>query len=131
MAISYGLSLAALGFLNPVWESVVQQHVAPDRLARVNSWDMLISFSAMPLGMALAPLASSASGGEALPLVIAAVLVAVAMISTVFAPGVRQLSLNLGPARSARIPSPDAGGTDESVAQRSPAAAGAGPTGSA
>ncbi|HTF11024.1 MAG TPA: MFS transporter, partial [Asanoa sp.] len=128
LAISYGVALAALGFLNPVWESVVQQHVAPDRLARVNSWDMLISFGAMPLGMALAPLASSTSGGEAVPLVTAAILVAVAMTGTVFAPGVRNLSLAVGPAaddRPARpvpIPSPAANpdGADRSPARPLP-----------
>jgi MFS family permease len=134
LAISYGLSLAVLGFLNPVWESVVQQHVAPDRLARVNSWDMLISFSAMPLGMALAPLASSTSGGEAVPLVTAAVLVVVAMISTVFAPGVRNLSLAVGSAvgsGSAQIPPPPLPVPDGAVKSVAPAGAGAGRTGSA
>ncbi|MEV4622813.1 MFS transporter [Asanoa sp. NPDC049573] len=93
LVVTYGLALATLGFLNPVWESVVQQHVAPAKLARVNSWDMLISFAAMPLGYALAPVASSALGGDTVPLLVAAVLVAVAMTGTLFAPGVRNLTL--------------------------------------
>ncbi|MEV0715297.1 MFS transporter [Asanoa sp. NPDC050611] len=98
---SYGLAMLALGFLNPVWVSVVQQHVAPDRLARVNSWDMLISFSAMPLGYALAPLAAAQFGGEAFPLVVAALLVALSTAGTAVVPGVRNLSLF--PARSAAV----------------------------
>ncbi|GAA1855375.1 MFS transporter [Asanoa iriomotensis] len=93
LVAGYGLSMAGLGFLNPVWVSVVQQHVAPDRLARVNSWDMLISYSAMPLGYALAPLAATQFGGEAVPLVIAAILVAVSTAGTAVVPGVRNLTL--------------------------------------
>ena len=34
VVISYGLAVACLGFLNPVWETAVQQEVPPEVLAR-------------------------------------------------------------------------------------------------
>ena len=119
LVASYGLALATLGFLNPVWVSVVQQHVAPDRLARVNSWDMLISYSAMPLGYALAPLAATHLGGEAVPLIVAAALVAVSTAGTAVVPGVRNLTLfakSSEPAPSP-LPRPATSTPDPAVAQ--------------
>lgn len=51
---AYAVAYAGAGFLNPVWESALQQHVPADRLARVTSPDMLVAFAATPLGYALA-----------------------------------------------------------------------------
>jgi hypothetical protein len=87
---SYGIALAALGYLNPVWETVVQEQVPPHALARVTSYDWLLSLSAMPLGYALAPLAATA-WGTAAPLAASAVLVGVVCLATAAFPGVRRL----------------------------------------
>jgi MFS family permease len=86
----YGLALVALGFLNPTWETTVQA-VIPERvLARVSAYDWLLSLAAQPLGVALAPLAAAA-WGPGVPLVGAAVLVAVACVGTVASPAIRNL----------------------------------------
>lgn len=89
--VSYGVALAALGFLNPVWQTVVQAEIPPHTLARVTSYDWLLSLAAMPLGYALAPLAADA-WSPSVPLGIAAVLVAVACVGTAAVPGVRRLT---------------------------------------
>lgn len=61
---AYGVAQAGLGFLGPVWETSVQSAVPAHALARVTSYDWLLSLGAMPLGYALAPLATSAWGAE-------------------------------------------------------------------
>ncbi|MFI8827499.1 MFS transporter [Streptomyces sp. NPDC053431] len=85
---AYGLAQAGLGFLTPVWETAVQRAVPEHALARVTSYDWLLSFAAMPLGYALAPLAA-ATWGPGLPLVVAAVAVAGCCLGTALVPGVR------------------------------------------
>ncbi len=85
---SYGLALAALGFLNPVWESYVYAAVPAGVLARVTSYDWLFSLAAMPVGYAVAPLAAHAFGTGA-PLYVSAVLVGAACLGTAAVPGVR------------------------------------------
>ncbi|WP_199736927.1 MULTISPECIES: MFS transporter [Micromonospora] len=87
---AYCLALTALGFLNPVWETVVQGQFPPEVLARVTSYDWLMSLGAMPLGYALAPLAAHAWGPPA-PLATAGVLVLLACAGTAAVPGVRRL----------------------------------------
>ncbi|WP_074312280.1 MFS transporter [Micromonospora cremea] len=89
--VAYGVALTALGYLNPVWETVVQHHFPPEVLARVTSYDWLVSLGAMPLGYALAPLAADAFGAPA-PLAIAGLLVLAACAGTALVPGVRRLT---------------------------------------
>ncbi|GGT17027.1 MFS transporter [Streptomyces atratus] len=86
---AYGIAQAGLGFLNPVWETSVQSAVPAHALARVTSYDWLLSLGAMPLGYALAPLAASAWGAE-VPLAVAAVTVGAACLATAAVPGVRR-----------------------------------------
>ncbi|WP_413752901.1 MFS transporter [Streptomyces sp. R-74717] len=86
---AYGIAQAGLGFLNPVWETSVQSAVPAHALARVTSYDWLLSLGAMPLGYALAPLAASAWGAE-VPLAVAAVAVGAACLATAAVPGVRR-----------------------------------------
>ncbi|MFC7217375.1 MFS transporter [Streptomyces polyrhachis] len=85
---AYGLALAGLGLLNPLWETAVQQHIPGPVLARVVSYDSLLSLAAMPVGYVLAPLAAAAWGPQ-VPLLAAAGLVAAACAGTAAAPGVR------------------------------------------
>ncbi|MFD7532424.1 MFS transporter [Streptomyces sp. NPDC059849] len=86
---AYGVAQAGLGFLGPVWDSSAQSAVPAHALARVTSYDWLLSLGAMPLGYALAPLAASAWGAE-VPLAIAAVAVGAACLGTAAVPGVRR-----------------------------------------
>ena len=86
---AYGVAQAGLGFLGPVWDTSVQSAVPAHALARVTSYDWLLSLAAMPLGYALAPLAASAWGAE-VPLAVAAVAVGAACLATAAVPGVRR-----------------------------------------
>ncbi|MEU9991001.1 MFS transporter [Streptomyces sp. NPDC048045] len=94
---AYGLAMAGLGFLNPVWETSVQAAIPPGVLARVTSYDWLLSLSAMPLGYVLAPLAASAWGPQA-PLWAAAIAVGLACAGTAAVPGVRRFTVTDGAA---------------------------------
>ncbi|MFF7812074.1 MFS transporter [Streptomyces sp. NPDC007945] len=85
---AYGLAQAGLGFLGPVWDTVVQRTIPEQVLARVVSYDSLLSFAAMPVGYALAPLAADA-WGPGVPLAVAAVLVGGCCLATALVPGVR------------------------------------------
>ncbi|MGW3657927.1 MFS transporter [Streptomyces sp. NPDC005151] len=85
----YGIALAGLGFLGPVWNTSVQSAVPAHALARVTSYDWLLSLGAMPLGYALAPVAATAWGPE-VPLAVAAVAVGAACLATAAVPGVRR-----------------------------------------
>jgi MFS family permease len=89
---AYGLAMACLGFLNPVWETAVQQEVPPEVLARVSAYDWLVSLGAMPLGYALGPLLAR-EFGYAWPLTGAAILVLISLAIPVSLPDVRNLRL--------------------------------------
>ncbi|MBO0767138.1 MAG: MFS transporter [Solirubrobacterales bacterium] len=89
---SYGLAMASLGFLNPVWETVVQQQVPASVLARVSSYDWLISLVGMPVGYVLGPILGRGFG-YALPLSVAAGLVLVAGLVPISLAKVRAVRL--------------------------------------
>ncbi|WP_225849972.1 MFS transporter [Streptomyces sp. HPF1205] len=89
LVASYALALCALGFLTPVWETYVYASVPAGVLARVVSYDWLLSLAAMPVGYALAPLASDAFGA-AVPLYVSAAVVGAACLGTAAVPGVRR-----------------------------------------
>ncbi|MGW2655451.1 MFS transporter [Streptomyces sp. NPDC001478] len=99
---AYGVAMAGLGFLNPVWETAVQSAVPAHALARVTSYDWLLSLGATPLGYALAPLAASRWGVE-VPLLVAGLTVGAACAGTAAVPGVRRFT---DPARAAGAPGP-------------------------
>lgn len=89
---SYGIALGCLGFMNPTWETVVQQQVPPHALAKVDAYDWLVSMGGMPLGYALGP-ALAGSLGDTSVLSGAAILVVVAMTVPALVPDVRRLRL--------------------------------------
>ncbi|WP_326688426.1 MFS transporter [Streptomyces sp. NBC_01795] len=86
---AYGVAMVGLGFLNPVWQTTVQNAIPATALARVTSYDWLLSLGAMPLGYALAPLTAE-TWSPAVPLVAAALLVAAAGLATALIPPVRR-----------------------------------------
>ncbi|GAA1901621.1 MFS transporter [Streptomyces durmitorensis] len=92
---AYGLAQAGLGFLSPVWQTSVQAAIPSGALARVTSYDWLLSLAAMPLAYVLGPLAADA-WGTAAPLWIAAALVGVACAGTAAVPGVRRFGVSDG-----------------------------------
>lgn len=110
---AYGLAQAGLGFLSPVWETSVQAAIPSGALARVTSYDWLLSLAAMPLAYVLGPLAADA-WGTATPLWIAAVVVGVACAGTAAVPGVRRFGVRDG-GGSARQADPGDTGLSKNV----------------
>ncbi|MGW0464230.1 MFS transporter [Streptomyces sp. NPDC003027] len=94
--VAYGIAQAGLGFLSPVWQTAVQQAVPAHALARVTSYDWLLSLAAMPVGYALAPIAASAWGPE-VPLFAAAAVVGCCCLATALVPGVRRFGTDRRP----------------------------------
>ncbi|MGW7067747.1 MFS transporter [Streptomyces sp. NPDC054855] len=90
---AYGVAQAGLGFLSPVWQTSVQAAIPSGALARVTSYDWLLSLAAMPLAYVLGPLAADA-WGTATPLWIAAAVVGVACAGTAAVPGVRRFGVH-------------------------------------
>jgi hypothetical protein len=89
VAGAYFISLFGVGVLSPLWETTVQKRIPAETLGRVDSFDALMSYAARPLGLAVAaPIAAVA--GTRLPLLIAAVLVAVANLAVLALPEVRR-----------------------------------------
>ncbi|MFI5619121.1 MFS transporter [Streptomyces sp. NPDC051567] len=87
-AAAYFLGMGGVGLMSPLWETEIQRRVPAGALGRVGSFDTLISFAARPLGLvAAAPLA--ALTGTAVPLLAAAVLVAVANLAVLLVADVR------------------------------------------
>jgi MFS family permease len=99
---SYGLAIAFLGFGNPVWETVVQQEIPAEVLARVSAYDWLVSLAAMPLGYALGPVLTRQLGFT-WPLGGAAVLVVVTLLVPACLPTVRTVRLRHAPAAKDRV----------------------------
>jgi Major Facilitator Superfamily len=116
----YGAAMACLGFMNPVWETAVQQQVPEAVLARVSAYDWLASMAAMPLGYALGPILAAAVGFT-WPLAGAAALVVAALLVPSFAPSVRSLRLQQPGASDSPEPVPapaPRSGADNTAAQR-------------
>jgi len=108
---AYGIAMCAVGFLNPVWETSVQQAVPAHVLSRVASYDWLLSLAFAPIGYLSAPLAASAWGPSA-PLLVSAALVSLACLGTAAAPGVRRMGAGTAPATQPRPLPEDSRGQD-------------------
>ena len=115
---AYGLAMACLGFLNPVWETAVQQEIPAAVLARVSAYDWLVSLGAMPLGFALGPILVR-QFGYTWPLTGAAILVVITLAVPVSLPDVRNLRL-----RHALAEAPPQDAPPQKAPQDAPPAAG-------
>ncbi len=72
VAFATGVGIEQFGI---AWETSMQEHVPPDKLARVYSYDALGSFIAIPIGQVAAGPAAEAFGTEATLLVAGAIIV--------------------------------------------------------
>jgi MFS family permease len=99
---SYGVAMGCLGFLNPVWETVVQQQIPSAVLGKVTAYDWLVSLGAMPLGYTLGPILAD-SLGTTWPLTVSAVLVVITMLAPATVPDVRNLRLQHVPVTPAAL----------------------------
>lgn len=70
------IAQAGLMFFDVGWETALQEGIPHARLARVASWDILISFIAMPIGSALAGPVSEAFDTHTIMFAIAAWMLA-------------------------------------------------------
>jgi MFS family permease len=75
------------------WDLAIQQNVAPDKLARVYSFDLIGSFLARPLGLALTGPAGQAVGFPRWLAIVAAVMLASTLV-VLLVPAVRRLELS-------------------------------------
>ncbi|MFJ2187036.1 MFS transporter [Kitasatospora sp. NPDC087861] len=119
---AYAVAMAGLGFLNPVWATVVQQDVPAGILARVTSYDWLLSLAAAPLGYVLAPLAADAWGSE-VPLLATAALVTAVCAGTAAVPGVRRFGTGAaaaGPVPGAERPPAGVDSSEAELSSRCP-----------
>ena len=84
------------------WDLSIQQNIAPDKLARVYSFDMVGSFVARPLGMALTGPVAVLVGYQEWLLVVGCVMGASALLSLTSS-DVRNLTRRT-PAETASVP---------------------------
>ncbi|MDG4831174.1 MFS transporter [Solwaraspora sp. WMMD1047] len=80
--------------LGVAWETTIQEHVPPEKLARVYSYDMLGSLVAVPIGQLAAGPLADAYGARA-TLVGAAVLCALALLGILLSREVREIQNTL------------------------------------
>lgn len=90
-ALAYGAAMLGVGLLNTVWQTTMQREFPPEALARADSYDVLLSLAARPLGMSVAaPIAAAV--GNAVPLLTMAALVAVVNLAIIALPEVRAMT---------------------------------------
>jgi MFS family permease len=92
VTIAYCAAMFGLGVLSPLWETTMQQRIPEEALGRVGSFDVLISFAARPLGLAVAAPVAALTGTMA-PLLIGAALVAAANLAVLLMPDVRRVPM--------------------------------------
>jgi hypothetical protein len=91
LAASFALGLASTEYADTIWETTLQRRIPGEVLARVRSYDQLVSFAFMPLGyVAFGAIADSA--GAAPTLVVAACVLATTNLVVALRPSVRELS---------------------------------------
>jgi len=98
----FGLEIFSVG-----WDLSIQQNVAPDKLARVYSFDQIGSFIARPIGLALTGPVATAVGLRSWLGVIAAVIIG-SVVLALASPDVRRLERRAEPTPA--LPAPVPGG---------------------
>lgn len=88
IAAAWGFAMGSGALANTLWETTLQRLIPEHVFSRVRSYDILVSFVFMPVGMiAFGPIAAAV--GDEWTLLGAAALAAVTNIAVAFAPGVR------------------------------------------
>jgi MFS family permease len=100
IAIGWGLGMGSVAVMNIWWETALQQRIPEHVLSRVRSYDILVSYVFMPVGMlAFGPIGDHF--GYEWTLLVAAGAVAVTNFAVAFAPGVRALEAPVATAAAA------------------------------
>lgn len=88
IAVAWGFGMGSGSLSNTLWETTLQRLIPEHVYSRVRSYDILVSFVFMPIGMiAFGPIASFV--GDEWTLLGAAAVAAVTNIAVAFTPGVR------------------------------------------
>jgi hypothetical protein len=88
IAVAWGFGMGSIALANTWWETSLQRLIPEHVYSRVRSYDILVSFVFMPVGMvAFGPIAAAV--GFERTLLAAAVLTAVTNVAVAFAPAVR------------------------------------------
>ncbi|HEY6961924.1 MAG TPA: MFS transporter [Gaiellaceae bacterium] len=91
IALAWGVGGGAIAVANTWWETTLQRLIPEHVYSRVRSYDILVSFVFMPVGMvAFGPIADAA--GFEWTLLAAAAVAATASIAVAFVPGVRAVT---------------------------------------
>jgi MFS family permease len=91
IAAAWGLGMGSVAIANTWWETTLQQRIPEHVYSRVRSYDILVSFVFMPVGMiAFGPIGDSF--GYERTLLAAALLAAVTNIAVALVPGVRTIT---------------------------------------
>lgn len=91
IAVAWGFGMGSVALANTWWETTLQRRIPEHVYARVRSYDILVSFVFMPIGMvAFGPLAGWI--GLERTLLAAAVVAAVTNLAVAFTPAVRSVT---------------------------------------
>ena len=102
IAVAWGFGMGSVAIANTWWDTTLQRGIPEHVYSRVRSYDILVSFVFMPVGMILfGPLADAV--GYERTLLFAAALVAVTNVVVAFVPGVRAVE-EPGLLKASRVP---------------------------
>ncbi|HEX5450032.1 MAG TPA: MFS transporter [Gaiellaceae bacterium] len=91
VAVAWGFGMGSIALSNTWWETTLQRGIPEHLYSRVRSYDILVSFVFMPIGMiVVGPVADAV--GFSWTLAVAAVIVAVTNVAVAAVPGVRNLT---------------------------------------
>ncbi len=88
LAAAWGIGMGSIALANTWWETTLQRRIPAEVFARVRSYDILVSFVFMPVGMITFGPIADAVGFEP-TLLVAAAGVALTNMAVAFVPGVR------------------------------------------
>ena len=119
IAAAWGFGTASIALSNTLWDTTLQRLIPAQLYSRVRSYDILVSFVFMPVGMiAFGPIGDSL--GFEWTLLAAALLVAVTNIAVAVAPGVRAVTSEEPPPTPTPRPASDSAGGSPAPAQPAP-----------
>jgi hypothetical protein len=93
------VGFASIALANTWWETALQQRIPQHVYSRVRSYDLLVSFVFMPVGMATFPLVAGQLGYEQ-TLLVAAAGTALANLLVALTPSVHDQTLEPGPTKT-------------------------------
>ena len=91
IAIAWGFGMGSIAVANTWWETTLQRRIPEHVYSRVRSYDILVSFVFMPVGMIVFGPIADAVGFE-WTLLAAAAIAAVTNVVVAFSPGVRDMT---------------------------------------